>query len=199
MVTRRGGDLGVILALMTVLGSSAACSGGSSGPATLPALSSSVATPLPTASASPAASPSPVASATAATQRTRKAELAAVTAVVRRYFATVNDLHRTMNANELADEFTSACPCQAQVRAVRSAAAKHEHYIDHATVNALRPVLQDPSHAQVLADYDSTSGGLVSRDGRRITTTRSEIHVRWNFELRRGNSVWRISSIEEIS
>jgi hypothetical protein len=124
--------------------------------------------------------------------------LVASTSTVRRYFAVVNNLHRDMDPRALAALFTGGCRCRAQVRAVRSAARLGEHYIDHATVLALRPSHEGPGYLGVLADYRTASGGLVDGDGRRLTTTRAR-RVRWEFTLRRTGSRWLISDIEDIS
>jgi hypothetical protein len=124
------------------------------------------------------------------------AELAAATAVVRHYYAIANALRRHMDAAALAALFTPACPCQAQARAVRRAAAKHEHYVDQATLNALRPSLQDRTHAYVLVDLNASRGGLVRSDGARITSVPAQRHVQRVFRLALINGHWRIYRIE---
>jgi hypothetical protein len=193
------GRYAVILAIATVLVSLAACGGGSSGPATLPALSSSVAGPTPTATvASPVATPSPTTPPTPSGRATRKAELAAATAVVRRYYAIANELRTHMDAGALAMLFTRSCPCQQQVRAIRAAAARHEHYIDQARLNVLRPELEGTNTASVLVDFDAGRGGLATRSGRQVTSAPAKNHVRRVFRLERTGARWLIFEIDAV-
>jgi hypothetical protein len=191
LVLTGSGRLGVVVttALIAALSVTACSSGSSTAPQGLPALSSTV-------SASPpqSATPSPNRPKTTA----KAAELAAVSAVIARYFAIVNNLHSDMDSYALGALFTTDCVCQAQTRSVRSAAAQHEHYIDHATVNALRASTEGTNNAGVLADYNTSSGGLVDSQGRRITRTRAKRSVRWQFSLRCIDSHWLISSIQDI-
>jgi hypothetical protein len=146
----------------------------------------------------PTASPSALTKATPPTVGRAVTGLSAATAVVRRYFVIVNNLHRDMDAGALAALFTATCVCQEQAKAVRSASRLGQHYIDHGTINALRTSDQGPGHVGVLADYNSSSGGLVDRHGRRITTTTAK-RVRWFFSLRRLESRWLITNIQDIS
>jgi hypothetical protein len=104
-----------------------------------------------------------------------------------------------MDAEALASLFTSTCICQAQIRAIRSASRLGEHFIDHGTINDLRAGDQGPGHVGVLANYDSASGGLVDRHGRRITTTTAKKSVHWFFSLRRTGSRWLITDIQDLS
>jgi hypothetical protein len=184
----RGGrpPLAVAVAASALL-SAAACSGGASGPQALPPLHPVV--PSPTATR-----PGPPAPATG-----RQAELAAATAVVRRYFAIVNNLHRDMNPQALGSIFAAGCACNAQVEAIRSASRLGEHYIDHATVNELRPSLDGPRSADVLADYAATPGGLVNGQGVRVTRTAGMKHIHWDFRLQLTHGRWTVTAIEHIS
>jgi hypothetical protein len=82
---------------------------------------------------------------------------------------------------------------------VQSARKRDQHYIDHARVKVLRPSVEGPRVVSVLADYNSSSGGLVDSHGRRVTSTKAKRHVRWLFDVQRSGSRWLISSIESIS
>ena len=101
---RRGLGVGLVAAGLVVL---SACSSGGSAPRTLPPLSSTpaavVSTPPPTSKA---------------------AELAAVKAVVRRYYALLNAPTTVANANALAALMTADCKCREVVAATRHAARR---------------------------------------------------------------------------
>jgi hypothetical protein len=163
----------------------AACGGSSSAPKSLPTLPSAT-DPAPTS-----ASPTPTAT-------SKKAELAAAKAVVVRYFSVVNAMHIHMDAQALDALFTKDCTCQAQVRAVRRAAKRGEHYTDHASINAIRPNIDGQDLADVLVDYDTRRGGLVDSTGHRVTSTTPKKHVRWVFRLQRLAGDWRITRIEIV-
>jgi hypothetical protein len=201
MLSRRQSRLvGVILALTTVSASAAACGGGSSGPATLPALESAAATPSPTASAaSPTAPPSPTTSAPTPPRNTRKAELAAATAVVRRYYSLLNAPTRASTANSLAALITSTCKCQEVVQSLRSAIRHREHYVGTGRLRAVRPRLNASTQAQVLVEFDSTAGGLVRSDGSFLVRTRAQRDVAESLSLVRQNAHWRIGLITLVS
>jgi hypothetical protein len=180
---------GMALAVAALVSMTACGSDSSSGPGTLPPLSA------PPSTSPSLASPAPSTSAAGG----KKAELAAATAVVRRYFAVVNELHEVMDAKSLAAIFASSCPCQQQVRAIKSAGAEGQHFVDHATINALRTNRDGLNLADVLADFNSSAGGLVNSHGHHVTSTKAKKHVRWVFDLRRFGSRWLITSIEAIS
>jgi hypothetical protein len=171
------------LALGVALSLTGCGAAGSSTPQSLPPLA-----PAATQSVTPPPPPSP-------TTSPKISELAAVKDVVRHYYAIANNLHLNMDSSALAALFTPACRCQAQVRAVRSAAAKGEHYIDQARINALRANDQGPRFAHVLADIDAARGGLETADGRRITSVAPRNHVRRAFSLERFRRGWLIYSI----
>src|SRR3954468_3332360 len=108
-----GRGVAVACALAAVL--AAGCSSGDK-PVALPSLS---------ASDSPSASPTPTSTAT---------ELAAVSAVVHRYFELVNGPTTTAAANELFSIMTTACKCRRVATSVRDAASKGERYFGHTTI-----------------------------------------------------------------
>jgi hypothetical protein len=124
--------------------------------------------------------------------------LTAAVRVVRRYYQVTNRLHRDMNPAALDALFTASCPCRAQVRAVRRAGARGEHYVDHATLNAVRPTALGADRAEVLVDFDAASGGLVGADGSRLTSAPPARHVQRLFVVERIATRWRIAKIEAI-
>lgn len=163
-----------------------ACGGQPPAPASLPTVSSAVARPTapPTGQPRTPSTPPP--------QSTRQAALA----LVERYYQVLNSLHRTMDAAALASLLAPTCPCRAQVAAVRRAAARGEHYIDHASLNVMRPSVQDTHHAYVLVNLDTRRGGLVSADGRLVTSAPPRRDVQRVFRLVRHGQQWMIASIE---
>lgn len=174
------------LALAVTLGAGlTGCGGDAAGPASLPRVGPASA---PAGTGRPIASPAPV--------RPRLGPRRAAVAVVRRYYQVFNGLHRTMDAAAMSALFTADCPCRQQVRAVRKAAALDEHYVDRATVNVMRPSLQDADHAYVLVNLDTARGGLVTEAGRRVTTAAPRRGVQRVFRLVRHGRRWLISRIE---
>lgn len=119
-----------------------------------------------------------------------------VLAAVHRYYRVINALHQRMDAAALASLFTATCPCQAQAAAVRQAAARGEHFVDHAALNVLRPSLQGPTHAFVLVNLDTGRGGLVGRDGDRVTSSAPKRGVQRVFRLALIRGRWLINQID---
>jgi hypothetical protein len=163
----------------------AACGGSSSAPKTLPTLPS-------------ATDPAPSSASPTATGTSKKAELAAATAVVAQYYKVANNLKTHMDAPALAALMTSRCPCRAQVRAVRDAAQKGEHYIDHAHINNLVPSVEGPAAAFVLVDLNASRGGLETSDGRTVTSAPAAKHIRRVFRLVNLDGHWLIDRIEAL-
>jgi hypothetical protein len=178
-----------VLSLGVLSGVTACGANASAGPQSLPALHPSAG-----ASAGLSARPAPTRGTTPTDNR--KTELAAATAVVRRYYAIANDLPRNMDANALAALFTSGCPCQAQARAIRQAAARDEHYVDQSQFNALRPSLDEPGYADVLVDLNVSRGGLSTARGQRVTSVPPANHVLRVFRLKRDAGSWLIFRID---
>jgi hypothetical protein len=116
--------------------------------------------------------------------------------VVRRYYRVLNSLRHTMDADALAALLTPSCPCQAQVAAIRTAAARGERYTDHASVNVMRASVQYPRHAFVLVNLDTGRGGLLASDGRRLTSAPPHDGVQRVFRLVRLRRHWSIAAIE---
>ena len=155
----------------------AACSSGDK-PVALPSLSQS-----PTASPTP----SPTDSAQAATS--------AVNAV-RAYYTIVNNFHRQMDAAALAALMTKTCTCQQQVRAVTEAAARGEHYIDHAHLVSLTPAVNSATSVDVLVEYNASAGGLVDGSGHHVTTAPAKDGIKRLFRLREIGGRWLIVEID---
>jgi hypothetical protein len=137
--------------------------------------------PQPTISARPVLSP-------------RQAEAA----VVRRYFTIINGLDTDMNAAGLAALMTAECPCRRQVRAVRYEASLHRSYVGRDHLNAIRPNLDGAGLGDVIVDFDSGRGGIVSASGRRITSSAAAEHLNRDFVMRRVNRRWLISRIDRL-
>jgi hypothetical protein len=143
-------------------------------------------------SARPSGQPTTTRSFSPSPQTTRQAALE----VVRRYYRVINSLHHTMDAAALATLLTRSCPCQAQVNAIRTAAARGERYADRASVNVMRASLQDARHAYVLVNLDTGRGGLVASNGRRLTSAPPRHGVQRVFRLVRQRRHWSIAAIE---
>ena len=103
-----------------------------------------------------------------------------------------------MDPAALAALMTTDCPCRAQVHAIARAAAQHEHYVDHARVNALRASVDGPALVDVLADVTITRGGLRSASGAVISTVAARAHLRRDFRLVRVHGRWLIDRIEAV-
>lgn len=153
------------------------CSSSGSKPVSLPSISPSA------TSASP--SPTPTA-----------AELAAATAVVKRYYMVLNDLHNDMDAAAFAVLMTASCTCQQQVQAIREAAAKRERYVDHVRLVSMTPTIDSATTADVLVQYDSTRAGLVDAQGNAITSSPPKSGIKRVFHLQLMGGHWLISEID---
>jgi hypothetical protein len=174
----RGLGVGLLLAGMIAL---SACGGSGSAPRALPALSTT-----------------PAADASTAPPTSRAAELAAVKAVVRRYYALLNRLHIDMNADGFAELMTEDCLCQQQVDAIRNAVARHEHYIDAVKLVSLTAALESRSRADVLVQYNARRGGLVEASGRQVTSTPAKAGLKRFFVLVLKENRWLISEIRAV-
>jgi hypothetical protein len=187
----------VILAIAAGLTSAAACGGGSSGPATLPALSSSVATPTPAATAaSPVTPPSP---ATSPTPSTRRSELAAATTVVRRYYALVARVSRHMNAAPIAALMTPTCACQKFPDQISQLRAKQEHFFGSARVLAYRPHAEGRRTVSVLVAYNAGSGGIANRHDRVLATSKPLHDATLNYTLQHVGARWLIAKVTVLA
>jgi hypothetical protein len=163
------------LALLT------ACSGGGSTPRTLPSLSST-----------PAAVTSP------APPTSKAAELAAVKAVVRRYYMLINQLQRSMNADAIAELSTPQCPCRSFVSAIRSTASRGQRFFGHIEIVGLSADTDGPDYAEVLATYDSSAGGTETGAGKIVYRGRPHHGTVENFLLQKQHGVWLIVSITVV-
>src|SRR3954447_704771 len=136
----------VVVACLAVL---TGCSSGGSAPRTLPPLST---TPAAVTSTAPPTS--------------KAAELAAVKAVVRRYYTLINQLQQSMNADAIAELSTPQCPCRSFVAAIRKTASQGQRYFGHIKIISLSADKDGPDYAEALATYDSSAGGTETRAGR---------------------------------
>jgi hypothetical protein len=177
----------VIALVATTTATVVACSGSGSAPVSLPRVSTDSPSPTAHPSGHPtAATPSP------SPHTVKQAALG----VVRRYYQVFNSLHRSMDAAALAALLTPTCPCQAQVEAIRRAAARGEHYVDRASINVMRPSIQDARHAFVLVNLDTGRGGLMTANGRHLTSAPPRHGVQRVFRLVRQGRRWSIAAIE---
>jgi hypothetical protein len=174
-----------VTALLSALSALSACSGGPA-PRALPRLSADRA-------AGSHRTP-PARRAAAAGGST--SERASAVAVVRRYFRVLNRLSRDMNATGLATMFAADCPCQAQVRAVRAAAARAEHYVGTAHVNIARPSVESPTRASVLVNVDVSRSGLETAGGAMVTSVPARHHLQRIFQLEKGSRGWLVYRID---
>jgi hypothetical protein len=142
------------------------------------------------------ASDSPVLAVSADTSET--ASEAMWEAVVRRYYAALDQLPSDMDPRPLAVLFAPGCACRAQLRAVRRARRRGEHYVDQVDINALVPSRDGPGSADVLADVRASRGGLVSASGQRLTSVPAKRHLRRVFRLVRRRGSWQIAAIEAV-
>jgi hypothetical protein len=175
---RRGLGIGLAATGMAVL---TACSGGGSAPGSLPPLST---TPAAVTSTAPLSS--------------KAADLAAVKAVVRRYYALVNSLGATMDANAIAALSEPSCACRTFVTAVRKTAGQHETYFGQIDVIGLTAVMDSSSYAEVLATYNSSAGGTRSSSGQVLYRGVPHKGTVENFVLHKRKDRWLIVSISLI-
>jgi hypothetical protein len=173
---RAGLGIGLLAAGVVAL---SACSGSGSAPRTLPALSTT-----------------PAADASSAPLTSRAAELAAVKAVVRRYYEFANQLRHKMDPAPLSRLMTADCSCREQITAIRTAATHGRHYVDTATVRSLTAELEGPTTADVLVEFDAGPGGLVDSAGHVITSVPARNGIKRFFRLRLVGVRWLIWEIQ---
>jgi hypothetical protein len=164
----------------------AGCGGSSSGPHSLPPLS---ATPTATTSASP----SPTAT------DSKQAELAAATAVVRRYYALLNNLSNRTDITSFTAIETAECSCRNFLQSLRMLQGRREHYFGTEHITALRAVVDDPITAEVLISYDATKGGIASDAGKVVSTVPPIKGAALNYRLTSQGGQWRIFRVDLIS
>src|SRR4051812_18826672 len=149
-----------------------------------------VALPSISPSSSPSASPSPTGTAT---------ELAAVSAVVHRYFELINGSTTTAAANELFAIMTANCSCRRAARSMRDAAQAHETYFGTTKLTSFVPNLDGSAAADVLVDYDYSRAGLKNSRGKVINVAAARRHVSLDFRLIKLNNMWLISDVQIVS
>jgi hypothetical protein len=175
--------LGVAVSLAGMLAASGCGDAGSTRPRSLPP---ATATPV-----GDAASESP--------SYDEGVALDAATAVVREYFRLVNDLKRSMDPKPLAELMARDCACRAQLDAISAAAERGQHFVDHALHLKLRPALNDVAAADVLAIYDTLTGGLVDANGHVVTKTKPRTDVKRLFRLSFSAAGWHIDEISAVT
>jgi hypothetical protein len=163
----------------------AACGGSSSAPKSLPTL------PTATDPAPSSASPTPTAT-------SKKAELAAATAVVDRYYLLLNAPTTVHNAALIARLMVEDCSCLRVARSTRSVALDHHRYYGRTTVRARKASLDSPQAADVLVRYDYTDTGIETLTGRRLTHIQGRVDNQIDVRLDLVKNLWRISALEVI-
>jgi hypothetical protein len=143
-------------------------------------------TTLASLTATPTASASPTPSTT---------DLEAATNVVRRYYALLNELVKTMDPRDLASLMARTCPCREQLAAISVAHSKGEHYVDHVELVSLTPVRDTSIEVSVLVEYNADRGGLVDARGRPVTTSAPRKGVKRVFRVIRQANRWLITDI----
>src|SRR4051794_33033845 len=136
-----GRRLAVTLAVVAAM--AAGCGGHAGRPRSLPPISSTSA-----------------AAATSAAPHSRADDLAAVKAVVRKYYALLGASTSYETAIRLGQLVTRDCKCMAAADAFRRAARAHQHYFGHVNIRNLVANIDGRSQADALVVYDYTRAGL---------------------------------------
>jgi hypothetical protein len=179
---RRGLGIGLVTVGIVALSALSACSSAGSAPQTLPRLSTTPATVTSTAPPT-----------------TKAAELAAVKAVVRRYYALLNAPTTVANADALAAMLTRDCTCRRVVRSMRQMAASGRQYFGRSSLVSLRPYIDSPTEADVYVEYNYSSGGYKDAAGRVLHSEPGRTGVKVDFRLTPVGGRWIISRIDLIS
>ena len=176
---RRGLRIGLAAGGMAACLVLSACSGdGGSAPRTLPPVSTT-----------------PAAATSTAPPTTKATELAAVKAVIRRYYQLLNAPTTIANANALAALMTEDCTCRRVAESTREIAARHQHYFGHTRLVAVTPALDGPADADALVQYDYSDGGIRDSSGRILSRSQGRRGALLSFRLVRSGSGWVISSV----
>jgi hypothetical protein len=125
--------------------------------------------------------------------------LAAVTALVRRYYSLLNGSTSLANANALARLMTPDCTCQEVVQSTRSAVAKGQQFFGSNRVLSVVPSLDGPAAADVVVTYDYTRSGVKDRTGHVISSGRGRNGTTQDFRLVKRNNAWLINAILRVS
>lgn len=126
-------------------------------------------------------------------------ELAAVSAVVRRYYDLLNEPTSLANAASLSALMTRDCVCQQVVEATREAVSKHRVFFGRNRVVSIIANLDASTAADALVTYDYTKSGLKDATGRVISSGAGHIGTTQNFRLIKRNGKWLISTILRVS
>jgi hypothetical protein len=170
------------------------------GPMGLAALPSTATAPLPIGPGAPA-DPRPVSHAAAAGRHggRRDTELAAVAAVVRRYYGLFNAATSARTASRIAALVVRRCSCFQLVRSFRAAARNHERYVGRGHLTAVRPEYDSPSAAGALVSFDATAAGLVRADGSFVDHVSARHDVTEHLDLVPVRGGWRIVDVTLVS
>jgi hypothetical protein len=167
----------VVGALVLLL---AACSGSAPQATKLPALTSTPSGPS-SASADP------------------NTELAAATAVVRRYYALLNGATTVANADALASLMTPSCKCRAVATSTSEVARRGQQYFGTTRVLALRASIDGAGIASVLVTYDYSASGIRDSNGAIVQRFPGRKGATVNFELVKQRERWLIDALMYIS
>jgi hypothetical protein len=170
---RRIAGLAVVIAM-----GSAGCSGSSNAPRTLPPLST---TPAAIASTAPPENPK-----------------AAAVAVVREYFLAKNMAVAEMDPTPLAAIETRTCPCRKFLDSIRQTAREGQTYFGRSHMRSAAVSGSASETVQVLATYDTTSGGTRDGSGEVVYRGPARVGVTAIFTVRRVRGRWLVSDIVNV-
>jgi len=147
---------------------------------------------LPSLSQSPTASPTPSPTDSAAIKQ-------AVTAVVTRYYALLNAPTTIANGQSLSALMTSTCTCRRVATSTIDVARKHQSYFGRTTVVSVTPVVDGPSLADALVEYDYGASGIRDAQGHIVTRTAGRKGSKLLFYFKLTGGSWLISEVRSIS
>jgi hypothetical protein len=171
---------GVALACALAAVLAAGCSSGDK-PVALPSLSPS---------SSPSASPSPMPSSEI---------VASVTAVVKDYYRLLNEPTTVENGQALAGLMTPNCTCRRVATSTIDVAKKHQTYFGVTKVVSITPVVDGPTVADALVQYDYGDSGIKDAHGRVISRSAGRRGSKLLFYFALVSGTWRISQVRSIS
>jgi len=169
-----GRGVAVACALAAVF--AAGCSSGDK-PVALPSLSPS---------SSPSANPS-------------TAIAASVTAVVRIYYSLLNSPTTVANGQALAALMTSNCTCRRVATSTIDVAKKHQTYFGLTKVVSITPVVDGPTVADALVEYNYGDSGIKDSQGHVISRSPGRHGSKLLFYFSLVGGSWRISQVRSIS
>ena len=132
------------------------------------------------------------------TEQTSAQELAAATAVVRRYYSLLANVNHVPPA-EFARLMTAGCQCRTFVKQLRVTRMRHEHFLGSADHFAYRPSLDTATRAEVLVSYDATAGRIVNASGHTVSQTPRLRRAALNYFVDFSHMGWRIAHVDVVS